>query len=378
MTQASTHLATAQRTRLPATQLNNVAPKQDNTITFKDTNVNKATPIEWHIDRRIGCFTTEVLQEAGITSLSNGSNVRGSEPAFTWRESGKPFRNTPSSPDRDSNLDLPVLSSRAQHTTSALANYATEAERVYNEKRTARRVVLQPVKLDVSSERGGMASPSPQSSPMPPPQTPSPMGPPQQSPSPMPSPGGMPPPAPSSMGPPHHPHSPTGYQGPPPQPPHSMGPGGPGPGMQPQGTQTFQQHGPQTLSGSVGRENHPQYTRPGLNHNLSRHMQPVYCESDALDHAATKTNGVTRIGEGELEELNLHLRGGRVENHLGKTTPVHPTEIRTSISPSSAVELNTTSMLANYTTEAEYRLMDKGPDTDSISLSPYSEEVAQL
>nr|CAD7204462.1 unnamed protein product [Timema douglasi] len=31
--------------------------------------------------------------------------------------------------------------------------------------------------------------------------------------------------------------------------------------------------------------------------------------------------------------------------------PVHPTEIRTSISSSSAVELNTTSALANYTTE---------------------------
>nr|CAD7576984.1 unnamed protein product [Timema californicum] len=54
----------------------------------------------------------------------------------------------------------------------------------------------------------------------------------------------------------------------------------------------------------------------------------------------------------ELEEVNPHLRGRRVENHLGKTTPVHPTEIRTSISPSSAVELNTTSALANYATEA--------------------------
>nr|CAD7394602.1 unnamed protein product [Timema cristinae] len=54
----------------------------------------------------------------------------------------------------------------------------------------------------------------------------------------------------------------------------------------------------------------------------------------------------------ELEEVNPHLRGGRVENHLGKTTPVHPTEIRTLISPSSAVELNTTSALANYATEA--------------------------
>nr|CAD7461444.1 unnamed protein product [Timema tahoe] len=53
-----------------------------------------------------------------------------------------------------------------------------------------------------------------------------------------------------------------------------------------------------------------------------------------------------------VEEVNPHLRGGRVENHLGKTTPVHPTEIRTSISPSSAVELNTTSALANYATEA--------------------------
>nr|CAD7194651.1 unnamed protein product [Timema douglasi] len=60
------------------------------------------------------------------------------------------------------------------------------------------------------------------------------------------------------------------------------------------------------------------------------------------------------IGKVELEEVNPHLRGGRVENHLGKTTPVHPTEIRTSISPSSAVELNTTSALANYATEAGF------------------------
>nr|CAD7260470.1 unnamed protein product [Timema shepardi] len=61
-----------------------------------------------------------------------------------------------------------------------------------------------------------------------------------------------------------------------------------------------------------------------------------------------------RIGKGELEEVNPHLHGGRVENHLGKTTPVHPTGIRTSIFPSSEVELNTTSALANYATEAGY------------------------
>ncbi|CAG2060246.1 unnamed protein product [Timema podura] len=35
-----------------------------------------------------------------------------------------------------------------------------------------------------------------------------------------------------------------------------------------------------------------------------------------------------------------------------KLNQVHPTEIRTSIYPSSAVELNTTSALANYATKA--------------------------
>nr|CAD7586907.1 unnamed protein product [Timema genevievae] len=50
----------------------------------------------------------------------------------------------------------------------------------------------------------------------------------------------------------------------------------------------------------------------------------IYCERSALDYAATEE----------------------------KPPPVHPTEIRTSISPSSAVKLNTTSALANYATEA--------------------------
>nr|CAD7575111.1 unnamed protein product [Timema californicum] len=52
---------------------------------------------------------------------------RGSEPALAWRDSGKPLRKTtPSSPERDSNLNLLILGSLAQHETSALANYATE------------------------------------------------------------------------------------------------------------------------------------------------------------------------------------------------------------------------------------------------------------
>nr|CAD7199341.1 unnamed protein product [Timema douglasi] len=98
-------------------------------------------------------------------------------------------------------------------------------------------------------------------------------------------------------------------------------------------------------------------------------------------HLVTRLRGPGIVSrQVELEEVNPHLRGGRVENHLGKTTPsspdrdsnldlpvlssrakhdkrekpppVHPTEIRTSISASSAVELNTTSALANYATEA--------------------------
>nr|CAD7575947.1 unnamed protein product [Timema californicum] len=40
-----------------------------------------------------------------------------------------------------------------------------------------------------------------------------------------------------------------------------------------------------------------------------------------------------------------------------KPPPVHPTEIRTSISPFSAVKLNTTSALANYATEANFQLL---------------------
>nr|CAD7570907.1 unnamed protein product [Timema californicum] len=47
-----------------------------------------------------------------------------------------------------------------------------------------------------------------------------------------------------------------------------------------------------------------------------------------------------------------------------KPPPVHPTEIRTSISPSPAVELNMTSALANYATEAmTFLLSDENNDS---------------
>ncbi|CAG2057618.1 unnamed protein product [Timema podura] len=48
---------------------------------------------------------------------------------------------------------------------------------------------------------------------------------------------------------------------------------------------------------------------------------------------------------------------GNLSASVEKPPPVHPTEIRTSISPSSAVELNTTSALANYATEVDGLLL---------------------
>ncbi|CAG2059306.1 unnamed protein product [Timema podura] len=53
--------------------------------------------------------------------------------------------------------------------------------------------------------------------------------------------------------------------------------------------------------------------------------------------------------------LAPHLRCTKSDYETGPfhSGLVHPTEVRTSISPSSAVELNTTSAIANYVTEAE-------------------------
>nr|CAD7268377.1 unnamed protein product [Timema shepardi] len=51
-------------------------------------------------------------------------------------------------------------------------------------------------------------------------------------------------------------------------------------------------------------------------------------------------------------KLPIQARTMRRRMCWEKPPPVHPTETRTSISPSSVVELNTTSALANYATEA--------------------------
>nr|CAD7259799.1 unnamed protein product [Timema shepardi] len=70
----------------------------------------------------------------------------------------------------------------------------------------------------------------------------------------------------------------------------------------------------------------------------SLHTAHALGQEEALDmtrKSSIKINGL------KIDEVNPHLRGGRVENNLGKPPPVHPSEIRTLISPSSAVQLNT-------------------------------------
>nr|CAD7586050.1 unnamed protein product [Timema genevievae] len=62
----------------------------------------------------------------------------------------------------------------------------------------------------------------------------------------------------------------------------------------------------------------------------------------------TTTNITTQLGTHAYLPCKVKQLGNKSE----KPPPVHPTEIRTSISPSSVVELNTTSVLANYATKA--------------------------
>nr|CAD7578666.1 unnamed protein product [Timema californicum] len=78
-----------------------------------------------------------------------------------------------------------------------------------------------------------------------------------------------------------------------------------------------------------------------------------------------------------LQKVTSHLRGGKGENHLGKTSS-NPTEIQTLISPSSAVELNMTSALANYATEAGDETVSMVSDTWSTDvLASDSETIEQ-
>nr|CAD7571625.1 unnamed protein product [Timema californicum] len=88
-------------------------------------------------------------------------------------------------------------------------------------------------------------------------------------------------------------------------------------------------------------KNHPQRTRLGSKPYFSVFGSLVQHETIALDHTAIVTGSEPAFA---WRESGKPFRKNQ--------PPVHPTEIRTSISPSSTVELNTTSVLAYYATEA--------------------------
>nr|CAD7596801.1 unnamed protein product [Timema genevievae] len=69
------------------------------------------------------------------------------------------------------------------------------------------------------------------------------------------------------------------------------------------------------------------------------------------ENVTKRLSEMTKKSQKEFkEQLQVDHEMQKMEQE--KPPPVHPTEIRTSISPSSAVELNTTGALANYATEA--------------------------
>nr|CAD7443245.1 unnamed protein product [Timema bartmani] len=80
-----------------------------------DDNLNSLANVAWgHIGQSI-----EALERLDIDEVN--PNLRGG------RVESHLVKTTPSSPERDSNLGHPVLSSLAQHETTALANYSTKA-----------------------------------------------------------------------------------------------------------------------------------------------------------------------------------------------------------------------------------------------------------
>nr|CAD7440960.1 unnamed protein product [Timema bartmani] len=95
---------------------------------------------------------------------------------------------------------------------------------------------------------------------------------------------------------------------------------------------------------------HPQCTQLGSSSDLPVFGSLVQHEINALDHVATEAESVSKHTK-LSRVLTIIVLPSELAEEKGK---VHSTEIRTSISPSSAVELNTTSTLANYATEAKH------------------------
>nr|CAD7588679.1 unnamed protein product [Timema genevievae] len=103
---------------------------------------------------------------------------------------------------------------------------------------------------------------------------------------------------------------------------------------------------------SIGQLNEEIYHHQGL--ISEEHVENAINFSTGIKKGKYPFCGLVESGGLSLEEVNPHLREGRVENHLGKTTPSSPDRDSNLNLP---VELNTTSALANYATEADcYRV----------------------
>nr|CAD7452302.1 unnamed protein product [Timema tahoe] len=111
------------------------------------------------------------------------------------------------------------------------------------------------------------------------------------------------------------------------------------------------QHDPVVLSSTQERRLVPEFANSARGPHLTDPLHRVLLPVRFIRLSTNYTNG---LGIGKVE-----FRGSEPAfswSESGKpfrkiTPPVYPTKIRTSISPSSAVELNTTSALANYATE---------------------------
>nr|CAD7401628.1 unnamed protein product [Timema cristinae] len=80
--------------------------------------INDQEILFWqHYARKRTMYLTQIEPKL---KQANTNNYRGSEPSFAWKDSGKSSRKN--HPELDSNFDIPVLSSLAQHETNALAN----------------------------------------------------------------------------------------------------------------------------------------------------------------------------------------------------------------------------------------------------------------
>nr|CAD7392384.1 unnamed protein product [Timema cristinae] len=111
-----------------------------------------------------------------------------------------------------------------------------------------------------------------------------------------------------------------------------------------------------SLLSSTNLARYPDETRYRTTSKDSQGLTGVSDRTPRVSQVVGRTNRRDCVCEKGIAVSLFISRSGStipIRYQSEKPPPVHPTEIRTSISPSSAVELNTTSALANYATEAE-------------------------